>query len=155
MSPVRHPRAASAADLPVLRELLAGQQLPDAGLAGSWAVWVVDGDEPGALAGAVALERHQDRAGTAYLLRSLVVADSSRDRGIGGMLVRTALAAADSDVSGPSPVALLTETADGYFPRFGFTPVQRADLPAALSGSPELSGGCPGSARAYLRPPQA
>jgi amino-acid N-acetyltransferase len=48
-------------------------------------------------------------------------------------------------------VALLTETADGYFERFGFDRVDREQLPSAVSASPELSGACPDTARAYLR----
>jgi amino-acid N-acetyltransferase len=50
-----------------------------------------------------------------------------------------------------APVALLTETADGWFPRFGFRPVPREALPAALSASAELRGACPATARALLR----
>jgi amino-acid N-acetyltransferase len=41
----------------------------------------------------------------------------------------------------------------GYFPRFGFRPVDRAALPAALATSAELRGACPASARSLLRPP--
>jgi amino-acid N-acetyltransferase len=75
-----------------------------------------------------------------------------RGRGVGIALSAAALAHVDA---AGSPVALLTETAAGYFPRFGFTPVDRDQLPASLAGSAELRGACPTSARALLRPPTA
>jgi amino-acid N-acetyltransferase len=52
-------------------------------------------------------------------------------------------------------LALLTETADEYFPRFGFTAVERTELPVELEASPELRGGaCVTTAGALLRPAQ-
>jgi amino-acid N-acetyltransferase len=151
MSATGGPRAASPVDLARLRELLTAEALPDAGLDEAWGAWVVDGAAADQLVGGVAVERHEDSTGRAYLLRSLVVSGDARGSGVGSSLVRAALAAADHD--GPSPVGLLTETADDYFPRFGFSQVRRHDLPSALSRSPELSGACPDSARAYLRLP--
>ena len=64
------------------------------------------------------------------------------------MLVRAALAAVDP----AGPVALLTETAAGWFPRFGFHLVDRAALDPALAASAELAGACPATAQAFLRP---
>jgi amino-acid N-acetyltransferase len=84
------------------------------------------------------------------LLHSAAVEPAWRGRGVGSAL--TAAALADVDTVG-GPVALLTETAAGYFPRFGFTPVERGELPTALAASAELRGACPASARALLRPP--
>jgi amino-acid N-acetyltransferase len=82
------------------------------------------------------------------LLRSVAVRAEQRGRGVGAELVRAALAAA-----GPRrPVALLTETGAGWFPRFGFRPVERAALDPALAASAELAGACPATARAFLRP---
>ena len=86
-----------------------------------------------------------------YLLRSLAVAPEQRGTGVGAALVRVALAAADAHEQGRAGVGLLTETAAGYFDRFGFTAADRADLPAALSASPELTGACPATATAYWR----
>lgn len=70
---------------------------------------------------------------------------------MGAALVTAALATADAEAGGTATVALLTETADGYFDRFGFTAVKRDTLPAALAASPELAGACADTARAYLR----
>jgi amino-acid N-acetyltransferase len=50
-------------------------------------------------------------------------------------LTRAALSVVDSL---EAPVGLLTETAAGYFLRFGFVDVPRDDLPPALAASPEL-----------------
>jgi amino-acid N-acetyltransferase len=123
-------------------ELVTASGLPVAGLAGAWRTWVAaDG---GQLLGTASLERHGD----AYLLRSVAVRAEQRGRGVGAELVRAALAAA-----GPRrPVALLTETAAGWFPRFGFRPVERAALDPALAASAELAGACPATAQAFLRP---
>ena len=123
-------------------ELVTAAGLPTAGLAQAWRTWVaVDRDR---LLGTASLERH----GGAYLLRSVAVHDQARGRGIGAQLVRVALAAVDP----ARPVALLTETAAGWFPRFGFHPVNRAALDPALAASAELAGACPASAQAFLRP---
>jgi amino-acid N-acetyltransferase len=123
-------------------ELVTAAGLPTAGLAQAWRTWVaVDRDR---LLGTASLERH----GGAYLLRSVAVSDEARGRGIGAQLVQTALAAVDP----AGPVALLTETAAGWFPRFGFHPVDRTALDPALAASAELAGACPATAQAFLRP---
>jgi amino-acid N-acetyltransferase len=140
-------REAAPADLPAVRDLVSAAGLPLDGLAEAAVVLVADAD--GAVVGAVALERHGAGPDTAFLLRSAVVAPAWRGRGVGTVL--TAAAVAHVDTVG-APVALLTETAADYFPRFGFTPVDRTALPAVLGGSAELRGACPASARALLRP---
>jgi amino-acid N-acetyltransferase len=123
-------------------ELVTATGLPTAGLAQAWRTWVaVDRNR---LLGTASLEHH----GGAYLLRSVAVRDQARGRGIGAQLVRAALAAVDP----AQPVALLTETAAGWFPRFGFHPVDRAALDPALATSAELAGACPATAQAFLRP---
>ena len=122
-------------------ELLIAAQLPTTGLADAWRTWVaVDGDQ---LVGTASLERHGD----AYLLRSVAVRSDQRGRGIGAELVGTALAAAEAG----RPVALLTETAAGWFPRFDFRPVDRAALDPALAASAEFAGACPATAQAFVR----
>ncbi len=68
--------------------------------------------------------------------------EDAAGRGIGRMLVRAALARA----GGLRELYLLTMTAAGYFPRFGFETVGREVLPTALSASEELRCACPASA---------
>jgi amino-acid N-acetyltransferase len=138
---------ATPADLAAIGGLIAAAGLPLAGL--DDAALVLVADAAGSVAGAVALERHGSGDDTAYLLRSAAVDRAWRGRGIGTAL--TAAALAHVDAAG-APVGLLTETASEYFPRFGFVPVERDQLPAVLAASAELRGACPASARALLRP---
>jgi amino-acid N-acetyltransferase len=135
-------RLAHPEETNTVAELVTAAGLPTAGLAQAWRIWVaVDRDR---LLGTASLERYDG----AYLLRSVAVRDEARGRGIGAQLVRAALAA----VAPAGPVALLTETAAGWFPRFGFHPVDRAALDPALTASAELAGACPATAQAFLRP---
>jgi amino-acid N-acetyltransferase len=140
-------REATPADLAATTDLIASAGLPLAGLDDATLVLVAEA--AGELVGAVALERHGGGSGTAFLLRSAAVAPAWRGRGVGASLTAAALEHVDAV---GAPVALLTETAEHYFPRFGFTPVDRGRLPAALTASAELQGACPASARALLRP---
>jgi amino-acid N-acetyltransferase len=142
-------RVAGPADDAAVRALLAGAGLPLAGLEDTWRRWVAESGH--GIEGAVAMERHAGRDGTVYLLRSLVVRPATRGSGIGGRLVRTALAAADRHEGRTAHVALLTETAVGYFERFGFVATGRDALSTALAASAEFTGACPASAAAYVR----
>ena len=126
-----------------------GAGLPLEGL--TEAALVLVAESHGEVVGAVALEEHGSGERLAFLLRSAAVAASWRGHGVGRALTRAALAHVDG---AGAPVALLTETADGYFTSFGFHPVERDQLPAALVASPELRGACPLSARAFLREPR-
>ena len=140
-------REATPADLAATQDLIAAARLPLAGLEDA-ALVLVAAAADGTVVGTVALERHGTGDDTAFLLRSAAVAPSWRGRGIGAELTAAALAHLDAG----APVALLTETAAGYFPRFGFTAVPRDRLPTDLGASAELQGACPASARALLRP---
>ncbi len=94
----------------------------------------------GELVGVAALETH-DRDG---LLRTVAVAPSERGRGTGVALVADRLALGWT--SGLASVWLLTTTAAPLFRRFGFSDVDRAGAPAALSASPEFAALCPSTA---------
>jgi amino-acid N-acetyltransferase len=139
-------RAAAPEDVPGVRALVAGAGLPLDGLEDAGVLLVAEAD--GELVGTVALERHGEGPETVFLLRSAAVAPGRRGRGIGAALTAEALERVDAVAA---PVALLTETADGWFPRFGFHPLPRTDLPVALAASAELRGACPDTARALLR----
>jgi amino-acid N-acetyltransferase len=90
--------------------------------------------------GCVALELY----GRSALLRSLAVAESARGEGLGVQLTEGALRMARE--RGAHDVYLLTETAQGFFPRFGFRAEERSEAPAALRESVEFRSACPGSA---------
>ena len=141
-------REAAPDELVAASEIVRAAGLPLDGLALAAVLLVAEAD--GAIVGTVALERHGTGAATAYLLRSAAVTAAWRGRGIGAQLTAAALQRVDAVAA---PVALLTETAEGYFRRYGFQPVDRAGLPRALDASAELGGACPASARAMMRPP--
>jgi amino-acid N-acetyltransferase len=94
----------------------------------------------GDVVGSVALELYDDGA----LLRSLAVAKSARGGGVGAALTRAIVSMAND--RGVRALYLLTETAEDFFPRFGFQPVARADVPAGVRGSVEFTTACPESA---------
>ena len=145
-------RLAAPAEVPAIAALLARSGLPVAGVEELWRTWVAvdDGvDDREWLLGCAGLERHGPADQQAYLLRSLAVRPEARGTGVGAALVAAALDA----VPAGRPVALLTETAATWFPRFGFRPVPRADLDPALAGSVELTTACPQTAQALLREP--
>lgn len=138
-------RPTAPGDLLPARDLVRDAGLPLDGLEEATRVLVAERD--GRIIGVAALEDHGDGDARAFLLRSVAVAPDARGDGIGADLVRTAL---DSVERHGAPVALLTETAASYFPRFGFEPIERSDLPSALRASKELQGACAVTARALL-----
>jgi amino-acid N-acetyltransferase len=92
------------------------------------------------LIGSVGLEVYGDVA----LLRSLAVSENQRNRGIAHQLLAEALAWAEGH--GIKSLVLLTETAPQYFLRWGFVPILRQEVAAALLQSSEFRGACPESA---------
>jgi amino-acid N-acetyltransferase len=78
------------------------------------------------------------------LLRSAVVAEAYRGRGIGDRLTVDRLSWARRQ--GLHEVWLLTTTAADWWPRFGFSVAVRREAPDALQASPEFAGACPASA---------
>lgn len=130
---------ATAADLPVIKQLLAANKLPTEGIDDHWRTFVVarDGD---AIVGCGGSEAYQFAA----LIRSVAVADSHRDRGIGRRIVRQLLDRLAS--RGIREFYLLTTTAQDYFAKRGFKPIDRDEIHPQLLASAELQGACPDSA---------
>ena len=87
--------------------------------------------------------------GRAALLRSAVVAPLARGKGTGGVLVHRVLDHARE--RGVSEVFLLTTTAERYFPKFGFVPIRRDDVPEPIRMSVEFREACPASAIAMRK----
>ena len=145
------PRAAGAADLAAVERLLAAADLPTVGVAAILAAHPQDflvADEParpGELAGVAGLEV----LGRTALLRSVAVAPAWRSHRLGESLVRGLLDEAER--RGLDAVYLLTTTADRWFPRFGFAPVERAAVPAEVAASKEFASACPASAVVMAR----
>ena len=74
-----------------------------------------------------------ERYGDVGLLRSLAVRASERERGLGARLVEALTRRARE--RGINTVYLLTESAEDFFPRFGFERIPREGLDARLETS--------------------
>jgi amino-acid N-acetyltransferase len=78
------------------------------------------------------------------LLRSVAVDRTCWNKGIGAQLINQLLALADA--SHLQELYLITNTAEGYFTRYGFVPVDRETVPEIIRRTPQFSGLCPSSA---------
>jgi len=136
---------AATGDLPEIVALLESSALPVAGVERHVGTMLVARDG-GKIVGCAAVEVY----GTAGLLRSVAVAPGQRGKGLGQRLTAAALDLARD--RGVRNVYLLTTTAGDFFPRFGFTPIARAEMDPALESSEELRGACPASALAMRAP---
>ncbi len=119
--------------------LLRANDLPVEGVPRTMDAFLV-AERDGALVGAIGLECY----GADALLRSAVVDASVRGTGLGARLVDGIIAEAEG--RGIGALWLLTTTAEGWFPRFGFTVVTRDDVPPVVQVSREFRGACPSSA---------
>lgn len=109
-------------DLPEVLRLLEASGLPIAGVEGHIQEFILalEGER---VVGCAGLEVH----GVAGLLRSVVVDESYRSHGLGEKLTWGILGLAQH--KNLTSLSLLTDTAQDYFPRFGFARVERAELP--------------------------
>jgi amino-acid N-acetyltransferase len=87
--------------------------------------------------------------GADALLRSLVVAETARTRGIGSSLVQHAEDYAAN--RGVGAMYLLTTTAERFFARRGYRRVDRARAPPAIRSTPEFAGLCPASSAFMIK----
>lgn len=135
-------RPARAADLADALALLVAAGLPTAGVAEHFPArsLVVRDPASGVLVAVAGVELH----GAYGLLRSVAVSSDARGRGLGREIGAAAIDLARRE--GLRELFLLTTTADGFFPRFGFERISREELPAELGASEELRGACPASA---------
>ena len=80
------------------------------------------------------------------LLRSVVVATDNRGQGLAAAMTRYLISLAR--LNRLSELYLLTETADGYFTRFGFCAVEREAVPDGIKTTQQFESLCPSSAQA-------
>lgn len=133
-------RRGQAADLPAIVRLLESASLPTSDLSSAreFHTWVIE--EGGCTLGVVGLERFGSKA----LLRSLIVAPERRKRGVGHDLVtRLEL---DAQAEGIQQLVLLTETAESFFRRLGYTVTDRRSVSDEIQQSAEFRSFCPVSA---------
>ena len=132
-------RRARGSDRDAIAALVAGAGLPREGVLDEASVFFV-AERGSQVVGCCGLEVYGEDA----LLRSVAVADGVRGRGTGARLVERAIA--DARGRGLASVILLTTTAAGYFPRFGFRDVARDDVPPRVRESDEFRSICPSTA---------
>ena len=78
------------------------------------------------------------------LIRSLVVDQAYRSRGLARTLVEFLLCKASD--AGKASVYLLTETAESYFQAMGFALADRAEAPVEIASTEQFSTLCPATA---------
>lgn len=137
-------RPAVPDDLAPVERLLTASDLPLDGVREALGDFVV-AETGGEVVGVAGLERCDGEA----LLRSVAVAPGWRSRGLGRALVTRVIS--DAEARGIRALYLLTNTAERYFPSFGFRTVSRDEVPASVRGTVEFSGACPVSATVMCR----
>jgi amino-acid N-acetyltransferase len=130
---------ATTVDATDVLALLDRTHLPTDGLTDHLATTLVArlGDR---IVGSAALELYAEGA----LLRSVAVDPDVQRMGLGHRL--TAAATRRAEELGVPALYLLTTTAERFFPRFGFVPISREDVPASVRKSVEFRSACPASA---------
>lgn len=136
-------RSARPADEAGVVALLAEAGLPTEEV-GRWLPRYVVAEEAGRVVGVAGLEVH----GSDGVLRSVVVEPERRGTGLGGRLAATVIASARQ--AGLRRLYLLTTTAQDYFPRHGFRPIDRTEASPAVRESVEFREACPDSAVAMV-----
>lgn len=139
-------RPALPGDLPGAEALLTAAGLTLNDLASQWGPgFVVAEAEGGEVVGVAGVEVY----GRIGLFRSAAVRADWRGMGVGAALTADRIRWARD--AGLDELYLLTQTAAGYWPRFGFVPTDRARAPEALQASSEWAFACPASAVAMRR----
>jgi amino-acid N-acetyltransferase len=135
-----HIRPARSEDRDAVQALLRSAALPPDGLDEQFGDAYAVAEAGGRIVGVAGVEVYGD----AGLLRSVAVDAGWRGRGVGEALTRERLAWAAA--RGLDEVYLMTNTAAGYFPRLGFAPVPRDQVPEAVRGSLQFASVCPSTA---------
>ena len=132
-------RRATERDLDQVSDLLSAAKLPLEGVRESFERFFV-AEADGKIVGSAGIEKHGDYG----LLRSAAVSEALRGRGVGRRLINEAIA--DARQNRMRALYLLTNTAETYFPEFGFEKIDRATVPQELNESVEFQGVCCSSA---------
>jgi amino-acid N-acetyltransferase len=145
-------RPARPSDVPAIHDLLTRADLPTddvAELVGAHADAFVVAETDDAGPRVIGVAGVEGR-GPAALLRSVVVDAALHGRGIGRELVERVMERAMS--SGVTELYLLTTTAEPYFGRLGYQPIERSAVPAAIARTHEFTTACPSTATVMMRP---
>jgi len=131
-------RESRRADFAPVKAMLADAGLPTEDFAAEHLAFVAEDD--GRIVAAIGFQR----CGDAGLLRSLVVAEGTRFRGLGRQLVEALEAHARAQ--GVCEIWLLTAGVDAYFSGMGYEPRGRADAPQEICATAEFAELCPDDA---------
>jgi amino-acid N-acetyltransferase len=88
--------------------------------------------------------------GSDALLRSLVVGQNARGKGLGSILVEQAEQHAAAE--GIRSIYLLTTTAESFFKRLGYERIDRSQAPPSIRGTREFASLCPASSAFMMKP---
>jgi amino-acid N-acetyltransferase len=119
-----------------VRAQLLSEGLPVEDLGRSPITFFVAKTETGAAVGWGGLEKYGDAA----ILRSVVVNSVLRGLGTGKTMVDALIE--EARAQGLGTLWLLTQSADGFFAKLGFEPVQRDSAPQSIQASEEFSVLC-------------
>lgn len=140
-------RLAAPTDEAAVEALLTASGLPLDGVREALACFVV-AEDAGDIVGVAGIEAC-GVAGEHALLRSVAVAPTWQKRGLGRALVTRTIA--EAEARGAKALYLLTTTAEGYFPTFGFQVTTRDSVPDDIRATAEFQGACPASATVMVR----
>lgn len=133
-------RPALPEDARAILSLLEASELPTEDLTGTWwqhfTVAIAANGEPIGVMG-------MDVTGDWGLVRSAAVAADQRNGGIGLELLRAVESLARG--LGMRELGLITNTAESFFLRHGYTTIDREDAPSAMKATAEFQGLCPAS----------
>ncbi|MGQ0561571.1 MAG: arsenic resistance N-acetyltransferase ArsN2 [Gemmatimonadota bacterium] len=134
-------RGAEVTDCARIEHLLEAAGLPTTGVRETLTGFLVaeDGEDVVGVAG-------MEWCGEYGLLRSVAVEPQWRSHGVARRLVDRLIE--DARARSISALYLLTTTAEGYFPNFGFQTTTRAAVPDPIRATGEFQHACPASATA-------
>ncbi len=146
MNPALSIRRGDSSDIERMAALLEESGLPTEDLRSvpRLDIWLLEGDT-GNLVGTIALERY----GSEGLLRSLAIAPDYRNRGLARRLV--AKLEEDACDDGVELLVLLTQTAESFFQKLGYSNTDRSEISESVKQSAEFKSLCPASARCLSR----
>ena len=132
-------RAAETGDCERIEQLLQQNDLPVDGVRAALPGFLVaeDGEDIVGVAGV-------ERCGEFGLLRSVAVDEKWRGHGVARRLVDRLID--QSKAQSMAGLYLLTTTAEGYFPNFGFQTTSRDAVPDPIRATDEFQHACPASA---------
>lgn len=131
-------RKAVPEDLPAIRSLLEEEKLPTADINGYKQAFFVAAEDD-KLVATIGLESYGDTG----LLRSMIVSSRQRNKGIASKMVSELTSYAKA--KGIRSLYIVTNTAEAYFGKKGFTRINREHVDPRLLESAEFNGLCPAS----------